>query len=472
MKNLKIIKECDVLVVGGGPAGCSAAVSSARAGVSTLLIEQTGMLGGATVNQDVVVVLSQNAADFEGIWHEYMARLFELGGAYKDDFSIQPLFVKGVIDPNIVRLVWDRLLQESGADLILHCNLVDVIKNGNLIDGVIVNTRQGLGIIKAKTVIDCTGDAMVCNAAEAEWEQGSEKSECAMSLTKVMRLGGIEENAGLKSLDDKKELENKLQEEVSKGIYKTGIMTSGRVLHYINTELMWYLKRRKELMLVTSRVLNANPTSFEDITRAEREGLNSMYEVYDFYKKYVPGCENAFIAHISNQIGVRSSRRVHGMYYISDEDVLNFKKHPESVAKASWQIDVWPSDSYTAPAGNAGGIKDEKILNEYKEEIMRGGYFDIPYGAIVVKGFDNLLMAGRIISASHLAEASVRIQQTCMSTGQAAGYAAAKAVKENTLPSELDGNILSKELKEIRKNTPVSWDKFTVEYSTANCMKN
>ncbi len=464
MKNIPVIKECDVLVVGGGPAGCSAAISSARMGVKTLLIEQTGMLGGATVNQDVVVVLSQNAVDFEGIWHEYMAKLFELGGAYKEDFNFLPLLISSTVDPNIVRVVWDRLLQESGADLILHCSFSDVIKTENSITGVIVNTRQGPGIIKAKNIIDCTGDAIVCNIAGAEWEQGSRTSKCAMSLTKVIRLGGIGENAGIKDMSEKELLKEKLDNDISEGIYKSGIMTSGRVLNYINPwGLSWHLKHRKELMLVTSRVLNADPTSFEDITRAEREGLNSMYEVYDFYKKYVPGCENAFIAHISNQIGVRSSRRVHGMYYINDEDAINFKKHPDSIAKSSWQLDVWPSDSYTAPAGNEGGLKDEESLNKYKEHIKAGDYFDIPYGAIVVKGFDNLLMAGRIISSSHLAQASLRIQQTCMSTGQAAGYAAAKAVKENKLPTELDGKTVSEELRKIRMNTPVSWDKLKSE---------
>lgn len=212
--------------------------------------------------------------------------------------------------------------------------------------------------------------------------------------------------------------------------------------------------------MVTSRILNANPTDIDDITRAEREGLHSMYEVFRFYKKYVPGCENAFISHISNQVGVRSSRRVHCLEYITDGDVMNFKKRPDGIAKSSWQIDVWPSDSYTSPAGNAGGIKDESVLGEYKERILKGDYFDIPYGAILVKGFDNLLVAGRCVSASNLAQASLRIQQTCMSTGQAAGFAAAKSISQNVKPHLLDGKKLSEELEKLRSNTKIAWEKF------------
>lgn len=245
MKSLPIIKECDVLVVGGGPSGCAAAIESARHNADTLLIEQTGMLGGATVNQDVVVVLSQNAVDFQGIWHEYMSKLFELGGAYKEDFKFNPLLISGTVDPNIVRLVWDSLIEEAKVKLLLHCSFVDVVKNGQTIEGVVVNTRGGLGIIKLKRLIDCTGDAVVCNTAGAEWEQGNENSPCSMSLTKVIRLGGISPNAGLKSEQEKENLEKILEREISEGVYKTGIMTSKRVLAYIRNSLMWSLPKRR-----------------------------------------------------------------------------------------------------------------------------------------------------------------------------------------------------------------------------------
>jgi hypothetical protein len=469
-ENLEVIKECDVLVVGGGPSGCAAAIQSAREGAKTLLIEQSGMLGGATVNQDVVVVLSQNAVDFEGIWHEYMSEIFALDGARREEFGFLPLSIRGTVDPNVVRVVWDRLIQKSGADLILHCHFVDVIKEGSKIVGVVVNTRQGLGLIKVKTVIDCTGDAIVCNNAGAKWESGGLDSKYAMSLTKVMRLGGVESDEGVTKAE-KEKLKQILEQECANGRYKSPLLTTGRILYYINDKMIWYLKKRKELMLVTSRILNCDPTSYEDITRAEREGLQSLFEVYDFYKRFVPHCENCFISHISNQVGVRSSRRVIGRYYVTQDDAINCKKFDDGIAKVSFGIDVWPSNSYTAPAGNAGGISDKNILKDFEKRIENGDYFEIPYGALVAEGFDNLMMAGRIVSASHMAQAALRIQQTCMSTGQAAGYAAAMGVKKNLPPCKLDGKEIASGLSEIRKNTPLSWDKFTVDYYVNNVPK-
>ena len=470
-EHVSTIRECDVLVVGGGPAGCAAAVRAARTGAKTLLIERSGMLGGATVNQDVIVLLSQNGADLEGIWQEYMARLFLRGGAEKENFVLPdpvyyknfPLLMNGFLDPNVVRLVWDELIEEAGAELLLHAAFADVIKDGSKIESVIVGTRAGLCKIRAKVVIDCTGDGLVANAAGASWEQGSKTSKCAMSLTKVIRLGGIKEGAGRGDMPIDV-LREKLEKDVASGVYRSGIMTSGRVLQYIHPKLLRYSKRRREIFLVTSRVLNADPTSAEDITRAEREGLRSMYEVYDFYKRYVPGCEDAYIAHLSNDIGVRSSRRVHGRAYVTDEDAITFQKCEDSIARASWQLDVWPSDSYTSPAGNEGGIKSDEERTAYKNRIANGDYFDIPYGAILSRDVDNLMLGGRIISASHLAEASLRIQQTCMCTGEAAGYAAAKAVQRGVLPFMLDGKEISRELRVIRDNTLPAWDKLTVEF--------
>ncbi len=470
-EHISVIRECDVLVVGGGPAGCAAAIRAARGGAKTLLIERSGMLGGATVNQDVIVVLSQNCADFEGIWQEYMARLFDYGGADRADFVIAPLYVSALVDPNVVRLVWDDLLAESGAELLLHASFTDAVVNGRMLDSVVVNTRAGLGRIRARVVIDCTGDAIVANAAGASFEKGSDTSSFAMSLTKVIRLGGIKEGAGLGDRLTKEELAEKLRADVAAGIYKSGIMSSGRVLQYIHPLLPRYSKKRKEIFLVTSRILNADPTSAEDITRAEREGLHSMYEVYDFYKRYVPGCEDAFIAHISNDVGVRSSRRVHGRAYITDEDAFYCRKCDDSIARSSWQLDVWPGDSYTLPAGNEGGIKDEAARNEYKERIKRGEYFDVPYGAILARDIDNLMMAGRIVSASHLAEASLRIQQTCMATGEGAGFAAAMAVKCGALPYELDGCELSRALRRVREETPLAWERLSVDYYTKHITK-
>ncbi|HQI77374.1 MAG TPA: FAD-dependent oxidoreductase, partial [Candidatus Latescibacteria bacterium] len=162
--------------------------------------------------------------------------------------------------------------------------------------------------------------------------------------------------------------------------------------------------------------------------------------------RFVPGFEEAYLLDTSNQIGVRSSRRLRGLATVSDEDVWNFNKYPDSIARASWDVDVWPADSYSKAAVPLG-------TDGYKwrqERMERGDYFDIPYGAIVADGVDNLFMAGRCISASHLAQASLRIQQTCMSTGQAAGTAAALCVRTGASPRALDPQRVIRQLEQDR----------------------
>lgn len=450
---LPVLTECDVLVVGGGPAGCAAAVTSARAGAKTLLVESNGGLGGATVSQNVVAVLSQNGVDFQGIWHEYMKRILDMGGAQKSEFCFEKPLIHGTIDPVIVQYVWDKLICESGAELLLHIRIVDALKQNGVIIGAVADTKAGLRRILAKRVIDCTGDGTFADKAGCRWEQGANGTPYAMSLTKVIRLGGIGKDAGIETTEEFETLKANVYAAVEKGEFHSPLVTTGRVLNYIgpNKTLMWRLpEARNELVLVTSRILNADPLSPTDITRAERQGMWDMYEVAQVYQRFVKGCEKCFIADISNHVGVRSSRRVEGIYKITDHDVMSFKKCKDSVAKASWQVDVWPPDSYTKPAGNAGGITDQGVIRVYLDRIIAGEYFDVPYGSIVARDVDNLFLAGRIISATHLAEASIRIQQTCMATGEAAGLAAALSVQFGKTPKELDGVQVSEQLFEMR----------------------
>ena len=173
--------------------------------------------------------------------------------------------------------------------------------------------------------------------------------------------------------------------------------------------------------------------------------MKQVREVADFYKKYVPGCEKLFIADISRHVGVRASRRIRGIETVSDADAIELRHYRDSIAKASWGIDVWPADSYTKPAN------ESSIYPERNRKLQEGDWFDIRYGCIVTKDVDNLLCGGRIISTDFLSQAAVRLQQTCMQTGEAAGCAAALSVKRNISPTELDGSEVSALLDEYRK---------------------
>ncbi len=192
-------------------------------------------------------------------------------------------------------------------------------------------------------------------------------------------------------------------------------------------------------MSVLSRLLKIDPLDPWDLTRAEQEGRQQARQAAEAIRRLVPGYADTYLLDTANQVGIRSSRRVRGLAQSTDDDVLNFRKYPDGIARSSWDIDVWPADSYTKPAV-------DRVSDAYRarhEKMLAGDYFDIRYGCLLPQGAQNLLVAGRCLSASHLAESSLRIQQTCLATGEAAGLAAAWAIRRKVAPHEIAGEELA-----------------------------
>ena len=446
-RQVPIVGEYDVLVAGGGPAGCAAAFYAARHGARTLLVEKDGYLGGATVSQLVVVILSTNGMDFQGVWHEFMHVMKRRGGVDENALRTIPGQIMGSVDPEVVKHAWDEMLSAAGVSILHHALVAGTIIELGVIKGLLIETKAGRQAVLAKRVIDCTGDGAVCFQAGVPWDQGDGTRKYAMACTKVLRLGNVRKPEGFPTQAHLKALDEGLKLALERKEFSTPVITTGRVLNYARTWAWPLPSHRPELMLVTSRVLNVDPLDPADLTRAEREGREQAWQVAQFYRKYVPGCEQCYLLDTSNHLGVRSSRRIHGIETVMARDAIEFRKYPDGIARGSWDIDVWPPDSYTAPAVDraAPGYK------ERREQFIAGAYYDIRYGCLVAKGVDNLMMAGRCVSAEHLAEASLRIQQTCMATGQAAGTAAAMSLKEGVTPRELDAIKVVAQLKADRQ---------------------
>jgi len=445
-----VLGEWDVVVCGGGPAGCAAAIAAARHGARTLLVEKDGYLGGATVSQLVCVILSTNGADFEGVWHEYARALQRRGGISDRLDGVGSGQIRGVVDPEVVKFAWDELLTAAGVQILHHAHCSGVTVENGAVTALRVETKAGSDLLRARRVIDATGDGLVCHYAGVPWDQGDGAHPYAMACTKVLRLGNVNKPANVGTPEYARQIEDGFAAAMASGRYTTPVITSGRVKGYAQAWLWELPRHRRELLLVTSRVLKVDPLDPFDFTRAEREGREQAWQVADYYRHHVPGCEQCYLVDTSAHLGLRSSRRIRGRATVTAQDALEFRKHPDAIARSSWDIDVWPADSYTAPAVD----RESEAYKARHARLRAGDWFDIRYGCLLPQGVDHLLVAGRCLSAEHVAQSSLRIQQTCMATGQAAGTAAALSLKAGVPPHELDPAALVGQLARDRDVEP------------------
>ncbi|MBT3275795.1 MAG: FAD-dependent oxidoreductase, partial [Spirochaetales bacterium] len=260
-----------------------------------------------------------------------------------------------------------------------------------------------------------------------------------------------------------RKLTEDLREAVERGEYSAPVLKEQkRLLNYLRGKHWQLPGRRNEMMSVLSRVLRVDPLDPFDLTRAEREGREQARQAADFCCRYAPGFEEAYLLDTSAHLGVRSSRRIRGAETVTTEDAVRLKRYTDGIARCSFHIDVWPADSYERKPGAEDCADAFTITGFPREErnrmIMEGGYFDIRYGALVASGIDNLMMAGRCISADHFAESSLRIQQTCMATGEAAGVSAALSIRHETTPRELDPGIVVEQLGASRSAVEPAFD--------------
>ncbi len=450
-RELEIIAEAEVVVCGGGPAGCAAALAAARAGADTLLIEREGHLGGATVNQLVLLILSKNAVDFQGVWHEWHNELRRLNAAreirrYHDG-------IKGAVDPEQVKYAWDNLLSKAGVRFLHRALCAGAVVEGDQVQGVIVETCAGRQVVRARRVIDATGDGGVAAAAGVPFDQGADGKKYAMSLTKIFRLGRVQWPENWPTDTAFEQLRTAWQKAIADGELTHPLATeSDRLIGYLKHRAWEPPAYRGELMSVMSRVLKTNPLDPFELTQAEREGREQARICAEFYRRHMPGFENSYLLDTAPHIGIRSSRRLRGVLQVTDDDVVNFRKYPHAIARASWDIDVWPVDSYAAPTTD----RTSEASLRRQEQLRQGAFYEIRYGCLVPQRLDNLLFAGRCISASHVAESSLRIQQTCQALGEAAGLAAALSLQADLPPRRLDEATLAGRLAESRRQVSVS----------------
>ena len=394
---LDTLAECDVLVIGGGSAGSSAAIAAARSGASTVLVERYGFLGGtgAMVLDTFYGFFTPGEPERKvvgGIADEVVAGLDRHGMLIKrpNTYGAGSGFT---YDPQVLKVVWDDLVAGAGVRILLHTSFVDVLMDGARVAAVVIGTPRGPRAIRARTIVDASGDAHVAARAGAPFADSGALG-IAQSLTTTFQM--INVDVARAQAFPKKEMWARMAD-------------AGERYRLPRKEGSAHITPLPGVMVTNmTRVAGVDGTDVDALSAAEREGRLQALDYARFLKDQIPGYEDAALGGLSIQIGVRETRRIRGRYWLTRDDVVSAAKFPDAIAQCGAPIEIH----------HAGGDTQWEYLPE-------GETFGIPYRALVPQALDNVVVAGRCLSASHDAHASVRSIGQCLAMGQAAGTAAA-----------------------------------------------
>jgi hypothetical protein len=397
-RELPVLGEVDVLVCGGGPAGFAAAVSAARQGAETLLLEQHGCLGGmATVG---LVIPHFDCWLNDGINAEWIGRMRARNawGARYWRISYDPEQAKGVCE---------EMVLESGADLLYHALADGAIVEGDALMGATLATKSGRAAVLARTVVDATGDGDLAARAGAPFVKGREEDGVAQACTLMFRLGGVDwVQIGARELAKR----------VAEAAQESGAP------YRLAFQQPWLLPTPQPGVVIAqlTHMRGVDGTDMRQVTRAEIDGRRQAQAFVTFVREHVPALRDAYLIDTATALGVRETRHILGEYVLAADDVRAGQKFDDGIATASFPIDIHSSD-------------DTSQIGEHLS-----GVYDIPYRSLVPRQVDGLLTAGRCISGDHVAHASYRVKGPCMAMGQAAGVAAAICSARGVTPRALD----------------------------------
>ncbi|SFB08680.1 FAD-dependent oxidoreductase [Selenomonas ruminantium] len=445
--DLPVLCEVDVCVAGGGSAGTAAAINAAKNGAKTVLVEQGISLGGLATQGCVFPCMPTFAYDSDTPYiTELNQRMEKQGSPVMMGFEDENFYGGGAGQYMPEWLTWacDEWCEETGVTILYGTSLVGAVVEDGAITACVVQTAEGLGKIKAKTFIDATGDALLARFAGVPTEKGSEKSGRNQPMSLRFEMSGIDvpkvfhffhdklkdtwmgKKGAEKFLQDVKKGRNpfmefakwKKTEDFFKSGLKTGELTEDDLL-YIQA---FTLRGKPHTMSMNCPEMPPMVFSSTDAmsrSQAVTFGRKMSRRLALFFQKHIPGFEKAYISREASMVGVRESWRIRGKYYLEADDYLKARKFPDAVCRTAYPIDI-----------------HDVQLDLYKK-LAKGEYYEIPFRALVADKVTNLLVAGRCASGSFAAQASFRIQPTCMSMGEAAGIAAAWGLKHNIPVSSL-----------------------------------
>jgi hypothetical protein len=433
-RQIEIIDDVDVCIVGGGPAGVAAAVAAARAGARTFRIERHGFVGGMWTAGMVLTLAGYNSwlrpyhRCVGGVPSEWIARATRLGGAEDNQGWVLNS------DPETMKLVGDQMLEEAGVKCLLHTWGASPIVEDGSVKGVLIENVDGRTAIMAGVTVDCTGNGDMFVRSGAKWVKG----DTLQPMTMPFRIGNVDLDP---SIDHAKPalipigpeplfLREPLLSEVAS---RRGDVDCDRVaMRAARAEGKlplfggpWFGGLEKDIAWVNTTRILGDASIAAELTRAEIEGRRDSFALFAYFRDNLPGFDKSRLLHTSTQIGVRETRRLVGAYTLVGSDIETNRWFDDGIALGCWPIDVHPSREDV-------GVHAMYVPLPYH----------IPYRCLLPQNVGGLLAAGRCISVDRDALGSTRVGATCAATGQAAGVAAALAAKQGIQPADLDVRTL------------------------------
>ena len=402
------MKKYDLIVAGGGISCVAAAASAAREGLSVLLVEKTGCLGGAMSLSLVFpfmpyATFASHELVNDGIFTEMRERMAAYGDSSYEAY----------------KFVFDDMLTEAGVDILFHSSVYEAKTEDRLIKSVKIVTKSGTIEAEADFFIDTTGDGELIFMTGCDYQLGRESDGLSQPMTTCFRLSGVDVDLYTKEKPMLQEKYKEYREQNKISNPRENILTflglGDGIVHFN-----------------TTRVIKHNPVDPFEISRAEIIARKQIFEMVNFLKENSEAFKNASIASIANHIGVRESRKLKGVYVLKTEDVQNLVDFEDSIAIGNYGIDIHN------PSGTG-------TTHYY---FKPGEYYTIPYRSLLPKEYDNMLVAGRCLSATHEAHSAVRVMPICACMGEAAGLAIALAKQTGANAHTVDIKKLQQKLKE------------------------
>ncbi len=398
-----VLREADVVVIGGGPGGLGAAVGAARQGARTLLVERYGFLGGMATAGGVNPFMPNHVAGERldtGVFAAWCDAMARLGGMLSDGRTF---------NPEVAKLAAEQLCLEAGVDLLYHASFDLPLMDGGRIDAATFHSKSGTVAVRGKVYVDATGDADLAARAGATIEVGRDEDHLTQPMTANFDMGGVDPER----MGDRQAI-NELYEAAK---------AAGR-LNCPRENCLWFKTTEVDrIHFNTTRIVRHDATDVQSLSEAEMISRQQIIEYVTWLREAVPGFEHSYLLSIGMHIGVRESRRVRGHAYLTRADYERCAKYPDGIARVRYPIDIH------SPSGSG-----TEIVHLPPDE-----WYEIPYGCIVPLKIDNLLVGGRPISVDHAVHSSMRVMPPACTVGQAAGVAAALAAAQGVPPASLAG---------------------------------